>query len=127
MKKYNTEATHITLKLKENPRDNPIDYIKKAIEQIVNEFIKNKNMKQIDRVGITLGNITYPKPIFISYRSPDQISSDIILNEVAKVVQSNENFLTDEPLAIKITRVEMPEGKGVSRRFDLKNLKQGVL
>ena len=108
--KFNTDVSNITIKFKEITK-NPQKVIKATFDQILKEELKD--VKDQDRVGITLSNQNYNKPIYVTLRPRNQIISEVILAEVERVVQSNENFFLNEPLNLKITAVHLP---GIRKR-----------
>ena len=106
--KFNTTVTNMTIKVNEIT-SNPQTTIMEVFNKILKEELGAVNAK--DRVGITLTNQSYTKPFYISLRERDQLTADVILLEVERVVQSNENFFLNEALDIKISTVHLPNGQ----------------
>ena len=67
-----------------------------------------------DMVGIKIQNEhnVSDKAIGISFRRKDQLSSDIVLKVLEKVIQSNAKFNAYDKLIINVDRVHMPSGNG---------------
>lgn len=52
------------------------------------------------------------KPIFISFHKADQIDEEILFCQIETVLQSDETFLALGPQHLRITIIELFEGKG---------------
>lgn len=110
VRKYNAIARTIEIKFIEKEM-NPELYIKTVIEQIIDDVVK-ANSALVDQIGITITNNKEDRPIYVSFRPSQQITSQVILNEFEKVLQSNAAFTSDEPLKMFVTKVKMPQGRG---------------
>lgn len=121
IKKFNATARTFELQLKEKEMD-PETYIKTTFEQIVDDLVKIDS-NPVDQAGITITNGQQnDRPIFVSFRSCEQITAQVILNEFEKVIQSNATFIAGEPLKIFVTKVKMPQGRGKDYK-NFENLK----
>ncbi|XP_065207231.1 uncharacterized protein LOC135836366 [Planococcus citri] len=120
VKKFNATAKRIIIQLIEND-SNPIEFIENAFKKLIEEFVNNDDTGA-NKVGLTINNSENSennRPIFISYRPLSELTAEIILNEFQKVIQSNANFLSDEPLQINITKIIVPHGRGKSTHLDM--------
>ena len=106
--KFNSTVTDTIIKLKEIKKD-PHSAVKSVFDKLLE--VEMKEIDQHAKVGIVLSNDTYPKPLFISLRERSQITTEVILGQVEKVIQSNEKFFLNEPLQVKITQISLPEGQ----------------
>lgn len=118
IKKFNALAQTTIIQLKEikDNRINPEMYFKIALDSILQQLVHD-NSRSTDQVGLTITNDKHDRPIFISFRPASQISSVIVMNEFEKVLQSNNTFMSDEPLKVQVTKIEMPRGKGKSIKY----------
>lgn len=48
-----------------------------------------------------------------------QISADLLLSEIERVLQSYEEFVVDQSLEIEVVQVNLPSGKDIKRNFTL--------
>lgn len=90
--KFKARVMEKTFKLNENEGHSPEEFMRKALDALLEEFVNN-DLNARDKGGLTISNSTSDKPIYISYRSPEQMSSDVILNEFSRVIQSNEKLV----------------------------------
>ena len=67
-----------------------------------------------DMVGVLIRNEhnQHDKPVGISFRRKDQLSSDVIWSVLEKVSQSNSRFNATDALVFEVHAVKMPVGFG---------------
>lgn len=51
------------------------------------------------------------KPVGLPFRRVDQLSTDVIIRVLEKILQSNASFFSQEKLTLRIDRVSLPAGK----------------
>ncbi|XP_045209333.2 zinc finger protein 577-like [Mercenaria mercenaria] len=85
---------------------------------ILNEVTKGS--KSNDLVRIVVQSPTLDYPIVIPFGPVTVLTADRFLQEVERVLQSNEDFLINESLEFEITLVDMPSG-GTRKRFKFVN------
>ncbi|KYB24697.1 Histone H4-like protein [Tribolium castaneum] len=116
IKKFNLNSKCVTFTLKELTEEyfsNPLQWLKKAIDELLN-YLGN-DFQPEDIIGITMNNESFPqKPLGISFRKFSEISSDVILNVIGAVLQSNSTFFSNDQLEIRVDRVRLPTGRGFS-------------
>ena len=93
------------------------------------EFIKSEDLI---RMSIPCPELDFP--ITIPFMKVSQLSTETLLKEIERVLQSYEQFVLDSSLEIDITHVNMPSGAGrkhtlrsffVGKAMYNSNLKQG--
>ena len=81
-----------------------------------------KGMNPTDQVRFMLDSKQLQHPITLSFCPLEELTTEKVLSQIEKVVQSNEEFRLNDAVNIDILRVEMPQGSGRSRRttYDLR-------
>nr|XP_015840028.1 PREDICTED: uncharacterized protein LOC103315075 isoform X1 [Tribolium castaneum] len=86
-------------------------YIKKCVNEVL-AYVGQSCMGD-DMVGVMIENEEFPdKPIGISFRKYRELTADVMLNVIAKVLQSNATFFTNDMLSIRFDQVRLPIGQG---------------
>ena len=74
-----------------------------------------EGMNSTDQVRFVLSSHQLQFPISLPFCPLEQLTTEKVLAQVEKVVQSNEEFRLNDTVNIDIIRVEMPQGSGKSR------------
>ena len=74
-----------------------------------------QGMHSTDQVRFVLQSNQLQFPISLPFCSLKELSTEKVLSQVEKVVQSNEEFRLNDTVNIDLIRVEMPQGSGKSR------------
>ena len=82
-----------------------------------------KGMNPTDQVRFILDSDQLQSPITLPFCALEELTTEKVLSQVEKVVQSNDDFRLNDAVNIDILRVEMPQGSGRSRRTTY-NLRQ---
>ena len=83
-----------------------------------------KGMNPNDQVRFVLSSKQLQTPIAIPFCSLEELTTEKVLSQVEKVVQSNEEFRLNDTVNIDVIRVEMPQGSGRSRlKRDIVNIR----
>ena len=82
-----------------------------------------KGMNPTDQVRFILDSDQLQSPIILPFCALEELTTEKVLSQVEKVVQSNDDFRLNDAVNIDILRVEMPQGSGRSRRTTY-NLRQ---
>ena len=84
---------------------------------IFDHLIKDvtEGMNSYDQVRFVLSSNQLQTPIALPFCSLEELTTEKVLSQVEKVVQSNEEFRLNDTVNIDIIRVEMPQGSGRSR------------
>ena len=73
-----------------------------------------EGMNSTDQVRFVLSSNQLQTPISLPFCSLEELTTEKVLSQVEKVVQSNEEFRLNDTVNIDIIRVEMPQGSGRS-------------
>ena len=81
-----------------------------------------QGMNSTDQVRFVLQSNQLQFPISLPFCSLEELTTEKVLSQVERVVQSNEEFQLNDTVNIDILRVEMPQGRGKSKRttYDLR-------
>ena len=84
---------------------------------IFDHLIKDvtEGMNSTDQVRFVLSSNQLQTPISIPFCPLEELTTEKVLSQVEKVVQSNEEFRLNDTVNIDIIRVEMPQGSGRSK------------
>ena len=74
-----------------------------------------EGMNSTDQVRFVLSSNQLQTPISIPFCSLDELTTEKVLSQVEKVVQSNEEFRLNDTVNIDILRVQIPQGSGKSK------------
>ena len=74
-----------------------------------------EGMNSTDQVRFVLSSNQLQTPIALPFCSLEELTTEKVLSQVEKVVQSNEEFRLNDTVNIDIIRVEMPQGSGRSK------------
>ena len=77
-------------------------------------------MNSTDQVRFVLSSNQLQFPISLPFCPLEQLTTEKVLAQVEKVVQSNEEFRLNDTVNIDIIRVEMPQGSGRSKVLNAK-------
>ena len=83
---------------------------------IFDHLIKDvtEGMNSTDQVRFVLSSNQLQTPISIPFCPLEELTTEKVLSQVEKVVQSNEDFRLNDTVNIDIIRVQMPQGSGRS-------------
>ena len=74
-----------------------------------------QGMHSTDQVRFVLQSNQLQSPISLPFCSLEELTTEKVLSQVEKVVQSNEEFRLNDTVNIDIVRVQMPQGSGRSK------------
>ena len=74
-----------------------------------------EGMNSTDQVRFVLSSNQLQTPIALPFCSLEELTTEKVLSQVEKVVQSNEEFRLNDTVNIDIIRVQMPQGSGRSK------------
>ena len=115
-KKFNMTAKNYRVQFN-NTLDN-VDLLKSQNRTygIFDHLIKDvtEGMNSTDQVRFVLSSNQLQSPISLPFCSLEELTTEKVLSQVEKVVQSNEEFRLNDTVNIDIIRVQMPQGSGKS-------------
>ena len=74
-----------------------------------------EGMNSTDQVRFVLSSNQLQTPISLPFCSLEELTTEKVLSQVEKVVQSNEEFRLNDTVNIDIIRVQMPQGSGKTK------------
>lgn len=112
-KSLNASGLRLEVKFGQPTIDNISEWIRLCIAELLSIAESELNIEPQDRVGIIFNNTNHTRVDFcISFRPFSQYSTESILFEIERVIQSNQLFFTDDNLLINIDHVRIPVGYG---------------
>ena len=115
-KKFNMTAKNYRVQFN-NALDN-VDLLKSQNRtyDIFDHLIKDvtQGMNSTDQVRFVLSSNQLQSPISLPFCSLEELTTEKVLSQVEKVVQSNEEFRLNDTVNIDLIRVQMPQGSGKS-------------
>ena len=81
-------------------------------DHLINDV--TQGMNPTDQVRFVLQSKQLQSPISLPFCSLEELTTEKVLSQVEKVVQSNEEFRLNDEVNIDILRVQMPQGSGKS-------------
>ena len=114
--KFNMTAKNYRVQFN-NALDN-VDLLKSQNRtyDIFDHLIKDvtQGMNSTDQVRFVLSSNQLQTPISLPFCSLEELTTEKVLSQVEKVVQSNEEFRLNDTVNIDLIRVQMPQGSGRS-------------
>ena len=116
-KKFNMTAKNYRVQFN-NALDN-VDLLKSQNRtyDIFDRLLRDvtEGMHSTDQVRFVLQSNQLQSPISLPFCSLEELTTEKVLSQVEKVVQSNEEFRLNDTVNIDILRVQMPRGTGKSK------------
>jgi hypothetical protein len=93
--------------------------ILKTLQNLFDSILTDvtKGIQEEDFVQITLECPDLDFPIILPLMQMNQLTSELLLTEIERVLQSNEQFILDHCVQLNITHVSLPKG-GTGKRCD---------
>ena len=104
--RFNNQLDDVNLLESQNRTYNIFDHLIKDVTE---------GMNSTDQVRFVLSSNQLQFPISLPFCPLEQLTTEKVLAQVEKVVQSNEEFRLNDTVNIDIIRVEMPQGSGRSK------------
>ena len=120
-KKFNMTAKNYAVHFNNALDDVDLLESRKRTYGIFHHMIEDvtQGMNPTDQVRFVLRSDQLQTPISIPFLPLEELTTERILSNVEKVVQSNEDFRLNDTVTIDIIRVEMPRGSGRLKRTTL--------
>ena len=109
--KFNTTGRSLLIKFKSPTNEqNPASYLSECIASLTNYLVGE--IPGRDLVGISIRNTEnlQDKAVGLSLRRRDQLRTDVVLDVLGKVVQSNSRFELVDRLEVHLDHISMPVG-----------------
>ncbi|KAG8233070.1 hypothetical protein J437_LFUL013070 [Ladona fulva] len=95
-KRFNMCGREVKIALTPLNTGNPLVWFENAMEKLL-EYFKSKSVQDADQLGMSIRSDATPdKEISISFRRSDRLKPEVISTVISKVVQSNDDFLTND-------------------------------
>jgi hypothetical protein len=110
-RKFRTVARDVTLRFQIPERDHVgelYDELQLAMNEVLEELTRDADPQ--DMVRLTLSHPSLNNEIWIPFMRADELTADIVMEQIAKVLQSNEHFTIDVNIIIHFIHVRMPVG-----------------
>ena len=104
--RFNNQLDNVNLLESQNRTYDIFDHLLKDVTE---------GMNSTDQVRFVLSSNQLQTPIALPFCPLEQLTTEKVLAQVEKVVQSNEEFRLNDTVNIDIIRVEMPQGSGRSK------------
>lgn len=100
--KFETDARWTTLEFRKPTEEEELNVYLRTVFGALIDHLPQRNVQPGDRVGLTILNSGRPdqRSIGVSLRRADQMSADVVLQTVEKILQSNEEFFMDGQLMV---------------------------
>ena len=123
-KKFRMTATDHTIRFNNVLHDVDLLESQERTHAIFHHLIEDvtTDMNPNDQLRFILRSDQLQTPISIPFLSVKELTTEKVLSNVEKVVQSNEEFRLNDTVTIDIIHVEMPQGSGKLKRttFDVR-------
>ena len=88
--------------------------IVKMICFIVSDLLERlmRDVENHHRVRLTVSSTRLSHEIWLPYMSPEQLTADRVLVEVERVLQSQKDWLLNEPILVNFMHAKLPTGQG---------------
>ena len=117
VKKFNMTATTHTVHFNNDLKDMDLLESQQRTHAIFHRLLEDVTigMNPNDQVRFVLRSDQLQTPISIPFLPVEKLTTEKVLSQVEKVIQSNEEFRLNDTVNIDITHVEMPQGSGKSK------------
>ena len=111
---FRAQGKEFQLNIKTFP-DNVSQYqfISRLFDQLVEDIKERCQMESNDKMRMTILHPGLKLGMFVPWRDVSAMTGEAVLEEIMKVLQSNENFrINDGQMTIQVTVVRLPVGSG---------------
>ena len=109
IRKFNTHGTDYTITMRPNvPRGNIMQFMSQAMTSILERI--TRDMEPTDLVRFILQSPDLSYPISLPFMPLHALTSERVLGEIEKVLQSFEEIQMNSPMQINIIHVVLPNG-----------------
>ncbi|XP_055957709.1 uncharacterized protein LOC126824339 [Patella vulgata] len=109
-RKFNIHSELLRLEIINTDDPTTPDWLERLFTQILATVRENFNVQPNERVRIQLNHPDLDNPIYIAFRPYSELTLELILDEIAKVMQSKKTLVIDDQTSITVTYVASKEG-----------------
>ena len=117
-KKFNIDRNNYQLKFKNLPNNfvDSVEYLSKVMHKVLEKFKARSH--EDDRLSIYIDHPELSDPIHMPFMVMNEVSSDSIINNISKVMQSNKRLTLDDKLTFQTTIYRKKSGSGRKQNVD---------
>ena len=91
----------------------PLEFVPKLFDDLVEAIKIQCKVAGDDKIRMTVNHPGLKLGVFVTWRDVSSLTGEIILQEIEKVMQSNDNFkINDGQMRIDVTTCSLPTGAG---------------
>ena len=110
---FRTDAIQLTVKFEDLPTqqltpNQLLERLRRHFEELLDDVLRDST--ENTRVRMALQSPQLAREIYVPFHPAEEMTADLILEEIEKVIQSNENFTLDEEVQVKFIITELPGG-----------------
>ena len=111
---FRVQGKEFQLNIKSFPDNvSPYQFISRLFDQLFEDIKKRCQMESNDKMRMTILHSGLKLGVFVTWRDVSTMTGEAVLEEIMKVLQSNENFrINDGQMTIQVTVVRLPVGSG---------------
>ena len=121
VKKFRTTGTDYTVRFTNTFANMELSQYHNQLHEIFESLLNNviKDVPENDQVRFVLQTPQLEKPISIPFLSASRLTTERILAEIERVVQSNHEFRLNDSVNVNVIHVEMPQGGTGTKRSEI--------
>ena len=111
---FRAQGKEFQLNIKTFPDNvSPYKFISRLFDQLIEDIKERCQMESNDKMWMTMLHHGLKLGVFVPWRDVSAVTVEAVLEEIMKVLQSNENFrINDGQMTIQVTVVRLPVGSG---------------
>ena len=111
---FRAQGKEFQLNIKTFPDNvSPYQFISRLFDQLVEDIKERCQMESTDKMRMTILHPGLKLGVFVTWRDVSAMTGEAVLEEIMKMLQSNENFrINDGQMTIQVTVVRLPVGSG---------------
>ena len=111
---FRAQGKEFQLNIKTFPDNvSPYQFISRLFDRLVEDIKERCQMESNDKMRMTILHPGLKLGVFVTWRDVSAMTGEAVLEEIMKVLQSNENFrINDGQMTIQVTVVRLPVGSG---------------
>lgn len=117
MNKFNTTSKQYRINfngLDIQSLQNVLQSLYRIFKSIIHDLTEFMDSRDLVRLSVQCPELDYP--ISLPFKKLSELSAELLLTEIQRVLQSNENFVIDKSLEIEVMHVRLPSGSGHKRK-----------
>ena len=111
---FRTQGKEFQINIKTFPDNvSPYQFISRLFDRLVEDIKERCEMESNDKMWMTILHPGLKLGVFLPWSDVSAMTGEVVLEEIMKVLQSNENFkINDGQMTIQVTVVRLPVGSG---------------